>query len=138
MTMRYAAIAFLGALALAQPTAVQAAEILPIAFARGKTSATVSGAVVRGDRDIYSIEAKGGQTATVSIVAVEKNAVFALFQPGASVSDEGDVTGPALPRAGDGDDARRWSGRLPATGRYLVVVGGTRGNATYTLTVSLK
>lgn len=115
-----------------------AATVSPITFARGKSQATVSGAVIRGTRDFYSIEAKMGQTAQFTITAAEKNAVFAIFQPGAVITDDGDVTGQALPKASDGDDARRWTGRLPATGQYLVVVGGTRGNATYKLSVTVK
>jgi subtilase family serine protease len=31
-----------------------------------------------------------------------------------------------------------WSGGLPADSEYVIVVGGTRGNATYALTISIK
>ena len=44
----------------------------------------------------------------------------------------------ALLGAGEGEDCKRWSGVLPDTGTYLVVVGPTRGNATYTLTVAIR
>ncbi len=40
--------------------------------------------------------------------------------------------------AGDEDDAMTWSGTLPSSGDYKIIVGGTRGNATYKLTVSIK
>lgn len=44
----------------------------------------------------------------------------------------------SLPGAGDGDDAMKWTGRLPADNEYVIVVGGTRGNASYTLTISIR
>ena len=44
----------------------------------------------------------------------------------------------ALPGAGDGDDAMNWSGKLPIDNEYVIVVGGTRGNATYALTISIR
>jgi hypothetical protein len=43
----------------------------------------------------------------------------------------------ALSGAGDGDDAKDWSGELPSNAEYVIVVGGTRGNASYTLKVSI-
>jgi hypothetical protein len=39
--------------------------------------------------------------------------------------------------SGGGEDAKDWSGILPNTGKYLVVVGPTYGNATYTLKVAI-
>jgi len=40
-------------------------------------------------------------------------------------------------RAGEEDDATVWAGELQQSGRYLVVVGPTRGNATYEVTVTI-
>ena len=100
-----------------------------IRFARGESSATVKGAVVRGDRDRYYVGAKKGQTMSVKITSVESNAVFQIYLPGEEQ---------ALPGAADGDDATDWSGDLPADADYAIVVGGTRGNATYTLKVSIE
>ena len=112
----------------------------PIQFAAGKSSGKVAGGVVRGDRDIYSLGARAGQKMTVTISSVENNAVFQLYAPGAKATrnDEGivEVAGTALPGA-DGD-TMKWTGQLPATGAYLIEVGGTRGNATYELTVSVE
>jgi hypothetical protein len=31
-----------------------------------------------------------------------------------------------------------WKGELPRNGDYVIVVGGTRGNATYTLEVTVR
>lgn len=90
-------------------------------------SVLVRGAVVRGDRDRYTIRARAGQTLTARITSRERNAVFQIERPG----------GRFLAGAGEGDDATRWRGRLPVTGAYVFVVGGTRGNASYTLRVDL-
>lgn len=87
---------------------------------------TVRGAVVRGDRDRFAVHARAGQRLTVRITALERNAVFQLIGPNRHF----------LPGAGEGEDAVRWHGRLPTTGDYTVLVGGTRGNAAYTLTIS--
>lgn len=100
-----------------------------IRFARGSSSATVSGAVVRGDRDRYYLGAKEGQTMTAKITSLENNAVFQVYRPGEQET---------LAGAGEEDDATNWSGELPEDGDYVIVVGGTRGNATYKLTVSIK
>jgi hypothetical protein len=113
----------------------------PIRFARGATSAAIEGAVVRGARDLYTLDARGGQAAQFRISSAERNAVFQIYAPGAvhSVRDGiHEVEGTALPGAGEADDATTWSGRLPASGTYLIVVGGTRGNASYRLGVTVR
>jgi hypothetical protein len=98
-----------------------------ITFKRGSNSATVKGSVVRGDRDEYTLGAKAGQTMTVTITSLENNAVFQIYR-GAN----------ALEGAGEGDDATSWTGDLPSDGTYKIIVGGTRGNASYTLKVAVK
>ena len=98
-------------------------------FAKGTSSTTIRGAVIRGDRDRYYVSAKKGQTMSVRITSRENNAVFQIYLRGEQES---------LPGAGDGDDATKWSGQLPADSEYTIVVGGTRGNATYTLTIAVK
>ena len=100
-----------------------------VRFAKGASSATIKGAVVRGDRDRYIVGASGGQTMTVTISSLEKNAVFQIYLAGEQETLEG---------AGEGDDATRWSGILPANSDYVIVVGGTRGNASYTLKITVK
>ena len=100
-----------------------------VRFARGTSSTTIRGAVVRGDRDRYYLGAKAGQTMTVRITSLEDNAVFQIYFAGEQE---------ALQGAGEEDDATNWSGELPADNEYVIVVGGTRGNATYKLTISIK
>ena len=100
-----------------------------VRFAPGTSSATIRGAVVRGDRDRYYVSAKKGQTMSVKITSREKNAVFQIYSSGEQES---------LPGAGETDDATNWSRRLTDDNEYVIVVGGTRGNASYTITISIK
>ena len=106
-------------------------------FAKGAKSAVVANSIVRGEFDYYTIDANRNQHASVRITSVESNAVFAIYEPGAKPAIRDgilDVVGNALPGA---DDVKSWSGKLPAAGAYLIVVGGTRGNATYRLSVGI-
>ena len=100
-----------------------------VRFAKGTSSTTIRNAVIRGEQDRYYIGAKAGQTMSVKITSTEKNAVFQIYFHGEEES---------LPGAGDGDDAMNWTGKLPIDNEYVIVVGGTRGNATYALTISIK
>jgi hypothetical protein len=124
---------------LALPAAAR--EATPIRFAPGASEAEVTGAVVRGDRALYALEARAGQTLTARISATENNAVFQLYLPGAQPAQRDGllvVEGTTLPGAGEGQDTRTWRGTLPANGSYLFVVGGTRGNASYRLSVTVR
>jgi hypothetical protein len=120
----------------------RAAEVIePIQFARGTSSAEVKGAVIRGERALYSFKARAGQIASLRISALEDNAVFQFYAPGAKPEMRDsvlEILGDALPGAGEGEDAVRWEGALPASGAYLLVVGPTRGNAEYRLTVTIR
>lgn len=108
---------------------------------RGKTAVTVAGDVLRGDRDRYELTAGRGQTMTVLLTAREKNAAFTIYLPGFVLKREDGLTlptGSTLSGAGEGEDAMSWTGPLPASGKYLIEVGGTRGNASYRLTVTIR
>jgi len=100
-----------------------------IAFGCAKNSKTISGSVVRGENARHVVSAKAGQTLDVSITSEENNAVFQIYEPGEKKT---------LAGAGETDDAMKWSGKIPADGDYVIVVGPTRGNATYKLTYSVK
>jgi hypothetical protein len=115
-----------------------AAQIKEVRFARGTSGAQYDGAVVRGDRDVYSIKARKGQRMTLRIVAAEKNAAVQVYAPGAKTEIRDstlNVSGVTLRGAGEGDDAAKWTGTLPKSGTYVLVVGSTRGNATYRLNI---
>ena len=124
---------------LANPSVAQ--EATPIRFASGASSAQVAGSVVRGERMLHTLDARAGQTLTARIAGAENNAVFQLYAPGARAEwRDGvlEIAGTALPGAAEGEDARAWQGRLAIGGQYLFVVGGTRGNASYRLHVTLR
>ncbi len=150
-TRRYAALlrvrfVLVAALMMLLLTAVRAAEPIPspkpIFFATGSTSGTVGGRVVRGTPALYSVKATAGQTLTVTITAPDDNAVFQLYEPGATIGRDSDglleFHGNSLHGAAAGEDTTRWSGRLPKSGTYLIVVGGTRGNARYSMDVKIE
>jgi hypothetical protein len=124
---RFLAVSFICAFAVSSVFADGVRQ--RVRFARGTSSTTIRGAVIRGDRDRYIVGAQRGQTMTVKITALEDNAAFEIFFAGEQEALEG---------AGEEDDATEWTGKLPADNDYVIVVGGTRGNASYKLTVSIK
>jgi hypothetical protein len=114
--------------------------VKPITFETGRAEASIHGGVARGELQCFSLAAKAGQSARLAISSVEGNAVFQFYRPGWSLAqDDGELTvnGQAYPHAANGDDARRWSGRLAATGANLIVVGSVRGGAAWTLHVAI-
>ncbi|HEY9889004.1 MAG TPA: hypothetical protein V6D02_11430 [Candidatus Obscuribacterales bacterium] len=94
-----------------------------VTFAPGISSAVVSNGVVRGDRDVYLLAAQAAQTLTLTITALENNAAFDVVSP----------TGAVLVLDGTNEAVV-----LPETGDYQVIVGGTRGNAGYDLSITIQ
>lgn len=111
-------------LAIVPVTGAQQGQTKRVRFPKGRTSVTLKGAAVRGTEDRYMLRAASGQTMTLHITSTEDNAVFNVIPP---TSDRPLVT-----------EQTDWTGRLPATGDYTIVVGPTRGNATYTLEVTVR
>ncbi|MCM3904006.1 MAG: hypothetical protein ND866_20080 [Pyrinomonadaceae bacterium] len=99
-----------------------------VRFARGRTTAVLNGAVVRATQDRYILGAREGQTMIVHVTSREKNAVFTILDP----------SGTALAGTDEGSDAMDWTGELPLSGDYSIWVSPTRGNATYTLEVTIR
>ena len=94
-----------------------------VKFKKGGTSATYKNAVIRGERNKYLLGASAGQVMSVNISSVENNAVFDIQSPsGKTVESE----------------IRNWSGQLSEKGRYRIIVGGTRGNSTYTIRFAVR
>jgi hypothetical protein len=106
------------------PAAAQSDRTRRIRFARGRTTKVINDAVVRGTRDRYLLRAGAGQTLIVHITSLENNAVFDIGAPGG--------------RRTIAQESTDWTGELPRSGDYIIVVGGTRGNATYTLEVTVR
>ena len=92
-------------------------------FDAGRSGTTVSDSVVRGDRDVYVLGAQGGQQMYLSITSLENNAVFDVVTP------SGIILGTEM------TDEMFF---LPDTGDYEIIVGGTRGNATYDLSIDIE
>ncbi|MEG4584434.1 hypothetical protein QUA54_04170 [Microcoleus sp. MOSTC5] len=105
-----------------KPAILMSQQPQEIQFKRGASSAEVKGGVARGEVMIYLISAKEGQTMNVEIQSVEGNAVFKVVAPNTNAVAEGE---------------KSWSGELPQTGKYQIVVGTERGGASYTLSVSI-
>lgn len=137
MKIRFAAI--LSVLAVVLIGVCSAGEKKEIRFPRGSTSTTIEGGVIRGERDLYFLIANVKQT--IKISALEDNAVFQIYKPGYTVSENDgftEIDGESLPETGETNDAKVWKGVLPVSGKYLIVVGGTRGNAHYRLQVAIR
>jgi hypothetical protein len=111
-------------IALAAPA--QTDRTRRVRFARGRTTTVIKDAVVRGTRDRYILGARAGQTLIVHITSLENNAVFDIYARGGKR---------VLDRAQETTD---WTGELPRSGDYVIEVGGTRGNASYTLEVTIR
>jgi hypothetical protein len=99
-----------------------------VRFRSGRTTAVLRGSVVRGTQDRYILGAKSGQTMIVHITSTERNAAFTILGP--------DHT--ALAGTEEGVDATDWTGELPDNGDYAIWVVPTRGNASYTLEVTIR
>lgn len=121
-TLLLIAVSFVG------NTTAQNRKAKRVKFPPGRTSVVLKGSVIRGERDRYLLGASKGQTMIVHITSVEKNAVFTIYDPKRN----------ALQGTEDGADVMDWTGELPRTGDYTIIVGGTRGNATYTLEVTIR
>lgn len=91
-------------------------------FSAGESGTTLSNAVVRGDRDVYLLTAQGGQVMTLNITALEDNAVFDVVDPSGMILATEQTELDLL---------------LPHTGEYQIIVGGTRGNASYDLAIAI-
>jgi len=113
---------------MATPVLAQESRLQRIQFAPGSNSATVETAVVLGTRDRYLLNARQGQVLTLKISSVEKNALFDVLTPPNRAGQRTTLK----------EGVTHWQGKLPASGDYLVVVGSTRGNATYKLQVKIQ
>ena len=113
-----------------------------IRFGPGHSQAELGGAIVRAEEVCYVLVARAGQDMQADISSPDNNVVFSLYRPGYRVkpADDGpDISGVTVPGAGDQDDATTVRATLPASGRYLFVLGTVRGGGgEYTLRVSVR
>jgi hypothetical protein len=102
---------------------VQNSQEQTIKFKTGSHSAIVSGGIPRGTVNTYVLEANKGQNISVTITSIENNVVFQILDP----------TGKSIVK-----EKAKFSGKLPRSGKYKIVVGTTRGGASFKLSVSIK
>jgi hypothetical protein len=117
-------------LLFAQPGAAQ--QQVPVAFAKGKSAATMTGSI-KGDQDrTYTVDARAGQTMTVTLKATKGSAEMNVFSPG----NDSAISLGAL-------DPYKVVTVLPTTGRYRVQVYQMRASArrgetaSYNLTIAI-
>ncbi len=94
-----------------------------IKFPRGAFSTTVSSAVVRAEAEIYTFDTNDDVTAYVSITSLEDNAVFQIYDPDGSQLAFESINS-------------TWP--IEQAGLYTIIVTGTRGNASFDLTLELS
>jgi hypothetical protein len=101
-----------------------------IRFAVGPLDVEQNGAVIRGERDRYSLSMLAGETLDVQITSLEGNAVFSILGPSPNQVP--------LPGTEEDKNTVQWTLTIPADGAYSILVAPTRGNATYTLKVKVS
>ena len=99
-----------------------------IRFATDPLDVELNGTVIGGERDRYSLSMLAGEILDVQITSLEGNAVFSILGPDQI----------PLPGTEEGRDTIQWAVPIAVDGVYSILVGPTRGNATYTLKVNVS
>jgi hypothetical protein len=95
-----------------------------VQFKRGTSSTTVSGKASIALPDTYLLGARAGQVMTVQLTAAHKSVRFLVMSP--------------TTRSLVADNARTWTGTLPETGDYTILVDADERGGTYSMTISIK
>ncbi|MBD2124027.1 hypothetical protein [Trichocoleus sp. FACHB-262] len=103
--------------------AASAVHTKQVQFEADRNSTVVNHAVIRGERDLYLLKAQGGQQMKIVLTSTEQNATFDVVSPSGYILTTG---------------AQSETVPLPHTGDYQVIVGSTRGNATYELQITIQ
>lgn len=115
------------------PAAPAQGEPVVLRFDTEPFSTYQEGAVVRGERARYSIELQENEYLQVYVGSSATS-----LDPGNVAMQVWGPDGQPLPGAGEGDDATGWTGVVPEAGEYLIEVGSVRGNAEYSMSVSVS
>jgi hypothetical protein len=107
------------------PTTVPQPEAVRIRFAAGTTSATVSGRVASYGVDLYVLAAMGGQTMDVVLDSPASDVLLEIWGKDGTV----------LKRHVDGETW--WTGVLPTTQYYYLIVVSFGSEVDYELTVTI-
>ena len=106
-----------------------------IKFPPGKTGTTLKGKTTGGPSErggmnpvSYKFYAKKGQQLTLKLTSAKGNAVFAVYLP--KMADF----------LNDSQNATTWSGKLPQTGDYEIIIfpEDEMTDTAYTLTITIK
>ncbi|HKS10790.1 MAG TPA: hypothetical protein VJS13_14660 [Pyrinomonadaceae bacterium] len=95
-----------------------------VQFSRGSSSATVQGKVSIALPDQYLVGARAGQVMSVQLTSPQKSVRFMVSSPQSTSLIA--------------DNARSWTGTLPETGDYHIIVDGDERGGTYSMTISIK
>ena len=94
-----------------------------VQFQRGASSATVRGKASIALPDTYLVGARAGQVMTVQLTAPRKSVRFLVMTPKTNLI---------------ADNSRGWSGALPESGDYTIIVDADEFGGTYSMTISIK
>ena len=109
-------------------------KIINVKFPPGRTTVVLKGRTTGGpsesggmDPIAYHLKARKGQTMTLHLTSAKKNAVFGVYSPGMNLI-EGAQT------------ISDWSGTLPKTGTYEIIVfpEDEHTNTTFTLEITIR
>ena len=117
------------------------APVRQIVFKRNTTQAVVRDVLARTETRCYTFSARTGQKLGVELASGSGNVLFAIYQPGWNLKKgDDDIRQLGVPLRGAAldDEISHFSGRLPVSGSYLLVVGLLRGGAgDYSTTLSI-
>jgi len=129
--MKKLAISFLAILLLIAPTAWAQKRVK---FPPGRTTVVLRGRTTGGPSESggmnpvsYKLRARKGQTMTLHLTSAKKNAVFGLYAPGMDLIE-------------GAQSVADWSGELPKTGDYEIIVfpEDEKTNTTFTLEITIR
>ena len=130
--MKHPLFTALAAAALLAGVPAVAQQVVPVTFAKGKSSATVTGSI-KGDQDrTYTVDARAGQKLTVTLKSTKGSAEMNVWAPG---NDTALTVGAT--------DPYNFTTTLPTTGRYRIQVYQMRASArrgetaSYALTIAI-
>ena len=108
--------------AVAQCRDMDRAITRQVNFARGRTTAVIKNTVRLCTSHEWVLRARQGQTMSVHL-ATGKKTSFTVQSPSGTIEDA--------------DGVKDWSGELPESGEYIIIVG-TDATAAYTLEVTIR
>ncbi len=95
-----------------------------VQFRRGTSSTTIQGKVSIALPDTLIVGARAGQVMSVQLTAPGKSVKFMLMTAKTTNSLA--------------DNTRSWTGTLPESGDYIILVEGDEKGSTYSMTISIK